>query len=179
MNKTLVASLVGAIFLWLWQFMSWSVLGIHESSMAYTDKQDSIMEALVASGIEDGDYFLPRVPNEASAQEREAYYNENLGKPWATISYRSSMENNMGMNMIRGFVVNAVAVFFLVWILMKIPDMTMGSTVTASIMVGLIGFLTINYIDAVWFETNSIPFLIDAIASWGLVGIWLGWYLNR
>lgn len=179
MNKTLVASLVGGILLWLWQFMSWSFLGVHESNMTYTDKQDSIMAAIAATGLEEGDYFLPRVTNEASAEEREAYYNEHLGQPWALISYRSSLENNMGMNMFRGFIVNVLAVFFLCWVLMKIPDMNMSQTVTASVMVGLIGFLTINYINSIWFETDSIPYLIDAIASWGLVGIWLGWFLNR
>jgi hypothetical protein len=179
MNKTLIASLVGGVLLWIWQFMSWGFLGVHESNMSYTDKQDIVMEALNSSGIEAGDYFLPRVSNEASAEEREAYYKEHEGEPWAILSYRTSMDSNMGLNMFRGFIVNVLAVFLLCWVLVKIPDLSMSNTVTACVMVGLIGYLTINYINAVWFGTNSIPYLIDAVAGWGLVGIWLGWYLNR
>jgi len=45
--------------------------------------------------------------------------------------------------------------------------------------VGLIGYLTIPYLNSIWFETNSIGHLIDAFVSWGLVGIWLGWWLPR
>jgi hypothetical protein len=31
----------------------------------------------------------------------------------------------------------------------------------------------------VWMETDSTGYLVDTIAQWGLVGVWLGWWLNR
>jgi len=179
MNKTLVASLVGGVILFIWQFMSWSILGVHGSEMAYTDKQEEILDVLASSGLEEGDYFLPNAAPGTSSEEYQAYFEEQAGKPWATISYRKEMNSSSYLNMFRGFVVNTLAVFLLVWLLVKIPELNMSTAITSSVMVGLIGYLTINYINSVWFETNSIPYLIDAVAQWGLCGVWLGWFLGR
>lgn len=45
--------------------------------------------------------------------------------------------------------------------------------------IGIIGYLTIPYLYSIWFETNSLGHLVDALVSWGLVGAWLGWWLPR
>ncbi|NND31962.1 MAG: hypothetical protein HKN76_05175, partial [Saprospiraceae bacterium] len=55
----------------------------------------------------------------------------------------------------------------------------MRTSIIASLAVGIIGYLTINYLNSIWYETGSWPELIDTLAQWGLVGVWLGWYLNR
>jgi hypothetical protein len=102
-----------------------------------------------------------------------------MGKPWATVSYHKSMSNNMVMNMVRGFTIDLVAAFLLIWLLLKIPGLNMMTAVQASIGVGLISYLTIPYLNSIWFEGNSMEHLIDAIGQWGLVGLWLGWWLPR
>jgi hypothetical protein len=57
------------------------------------------------------------------------------------------------------------------------PFMTILS---ASIVIGIIGFLNGPYTNHIWFQTRDLmAYLIDAIASWGLAGIWLGWWLRR
>ena len=49
----------------------------------------------------------------------------------------------------------------------------------AALAVGFTGYLTIPYLNSVWFEASSIGSLIDTVAQWGLLGVWLGWWLNR
>ena len=179
MKKTIIASVVGGLILFLWQFASWAALNIHGSGMQYTPKQDKILEALAAEGLEEGSYFLPNVPPSASAEEHSAYQKANLGKPWAQISYHKSLNDNMTMNMIRGLIIDILAAFLLVWILMSNKDNNFKHSIMVSLAVGLIGYLTISYLNSIWFESNSIPHLIDTVVSWGLVGCWLGWYLTR
>jgi hypothetical protein len=179
MKKQLVATLVGGLILFVWQFLSWSLLPIHQSEYGYTPNQDKIMEALNQNLTEEGTYMLPGVPPGSSQEEAQAAMQAGSGKPWASISYHKSMNTAMGMNMIRGFVVDLLAAFLLIWLLMKVPNLTLGVVMQASVAVGLIGYLTIPYLNSIWFENDSIGYLIDTLVQWGLVGVWLGWYLPR
>ncbi len=178
--KTLaIGSLVGGIILFLWQFLSWSLLGIHNPQMAYTPNQDAIIEALGNNLEEAGTYFVPRAPEGATMAEEEAFGKKMTGQPWAIVSYRKSFNANMGMNMVRGLIIDLLAVLLLGWILMKIPNLDFQTPLIVSLAVGLIGYLTISYLNTIWFEGSSFPDLIDAIVSWGAVGAWLGYWLPR
>lgn len=179
MTKQIIAVLVGAVLLFLWQFLSWSLLGVHQSEYGYTPNQDKILEALNANLSADGDYFLPGVPPGTPMDQEQAFMETQAGKPWAKISYHKAFNTNMGMNLFRGFVADLAAVFLLVWLLMKAEKRTLSTVLLSSLSVGIIGYLTIPYLDSIWYETKSIGFLIDSVVQWGLVGVWLGWWLSR
>jgi hypothetical protein len=178
MKQLLIGSLVGAIILFLWQFMSWTTLNIHQSSMQYTANQDAVLECLAAN-LEEGSYFMPNLPPNATEEEYEANMKNVEGKPWAQVSYHKSMEYNMGMSMFRGFAIDFVAVLLLCWLLMKFEHNDFKTTLLSTLAVGVIAFLTTHYLDSIWFESSSIGHLIDTIVQWGLCGAWLGWWMNR
>lgn len=179
MQKVIIGGLVTGLILFFWQFLSYGIADLHGSQMAYTPNQDAILEALTANLPEEGDYFIPRAPMDASPEQQEAEMAKRMGQPWALVSYRSAMSNNMGMNMARGFAVDFLAGMLLCWILLQIRQLDLLTAIKVSLGVGLIGYLTINYLDVVWFEGNSIPNLIDAIVPWAIIGAWTGWYLPR
>jgi hypothetical protein len=179
MKKQLIGTIVGGIILFIWQFLSWSLLPIHQSEMRYTPNQDKIMEALNQNLTEDGGYFLPNVSPESTPEQQQAYMESAAGKPWATITYHKSMNTNMGMNMVRGLAVDLVAAWLLLWLLMKVSNLSMSTAVQASLAVGIMSYLTTSYLNSIWFEGDSIGHLIDAVVSWGLLGAWAGWWLNR
>jgi hypothetical protein len=179
MKKTIIATLVAGLILFFWQFASWGPLFVHGSGMQYTPKQDALLKAMADQGLEEGAYFLPNVPQSATSEERTALQESMPGKPWAQISYHKAHTFSFPMNLLRGLVIDLVAAFFLVWILMSNRDNNFKHSLLASLAVGLIGYLTISYLDSIWFESNSIPYLIDSLVAWGLVGCWLGWFLNR
>jgi hypothetical protein len=178
-KKLIIAALVGGLILFVWQMLSFMVLQLHSSQMQYTDKQDEILAAIEATGIDEGEYFLPNTPATPSEEDRQAFMDKYTGKPWANLTYHKELEMSMGMNMVRGFLIDFLAAFILSWLLLKFADLNMKTSIIACIGVGIIGYLTINYLDAVWYETNSWPDLIDAVVQWGLVGVWFGWYLKR
>lgn len=179
MKKQLIATLVGGLIIFIWQFLSWTMLHIHDTNQRYTENQDVILDALSQNLAEDGTYFMPNVAPGSSREEAQSTMNNYMGKPWAIVSYHSKFEMNMGMNMFRAIITNLLAVFFLTWVLMKIPDLNMMNTVLACLGVGFVGFLTITYLSSIWYTANTIPDLIDTIVQWGLCGVWLGWFLNR
>lgn len=178
MKKMLIGALVGSILLFIWQFLSWSLINIHASQMQHTPNQDTILEVL-NTNLEEGSYFLPNLPKGASSEESAKFMEETNGKPWATITYHKAYSNNMGMSMFRGWAVDFISVWLLCWILLKFTNLNFSNALLSSMAVGLIGYLTINYLNSIWFEGNTLPDLIDAVVSWGIVGAWLGWWLNR
>lgn len=178
MKNLLIGALVGALILFIWQFLSWSLLDLHGGQMDHHPNQDSVLSVLETQ-LDEGTYFMPRLERGASGEENQAYYAEKMGKPWAVVSYYESMEYNMASNMIRGFLTNFLAALILCWLLMKFADLNMKDAVLASVGVGIIGYLTITYLGNVYFPRNTWPDLLDAIVSWALVGAWLGWWLNR
>jgi len=176
MKNRLIAALVAAVILFIWQFLSWAALGLHQAEMQYAPNQDAVMQVL-SENLEPGHYFMPQPAPGASNDEMQAYQSEAAGKPWARVSYYSSMNVNMGMSMIRGFVVDLLSAILLIWILGKMQGLNLQTAVLSSLFVGLIGYLTISYLNSAWFETPSLGYLIDSVVQWGLVGLWLGWFL--
>lgn len=179
MKKQIIAILVGGIILFIWQFLSWAAIPIHKSEYGITPNQDKILEALAQNLTEEGTYFIPGLSHDATEEQRTAFMNERSGKPWATIRYHSAMSSDMGMNMFRGFVVDLLVAFLLIWLLSKIPALDMKTSLQASLVVGFIAYLTIPYLNSIWFEGNTIEHLIDVVGQWGLMGLWLGWWLPR
>ncbi len=179
MKKQLIASLVGGLILFIWQFLSWAAIPIHKSAYGYTPNQDRIMEVLNQNLTEAGTYMLPGMPPGTPHEQAEKEMQGSLGKPWASISYHKSFNPNMGFNMFRGFSVDLVAAFLLTWLLLNFKTLNFRTAVQASICVGIISYLTIPYLNSIWFEGTTIEHLIDAICQWGIVGAWLGWWLPR
>jgi hypothetical protein len=178
MKKTIVGTLVAAIILFMWQFLSWSILNIHGVENTYTPNQDKIINFL-EQNLEEGSYFLPTMPPDTSPEEKAEMMKSVEGKPWATVVYHDAYHDTMGMNMFRGFVANLLIAFLLCWILMRMKDLTLASGLLTSLFIGFIGYMIITYIHTIWFETYSLGYLIDTIVQFGLVGLWLGWWLSR
>lgn len=176
MSKTIIGTIVGGLILFIWQFISWGPGDIHGSQMQYTPAQDAVLKCLAENNVAEGAYFLPRA---SDTKENHEYMQQHLGKPWATLQYHHKLSDSFAMNLIRGFVINILAVFLLIWIIGDNPNLSFIRVFLSSLFIGVIGYLTIPYLDSVWFESNSIPNLIDAIVPWSLVGAFLGWLLTR
>lgn len=178
MKKMIIGALVGGLILFIWQFLSWSLINIHAPNNKYTEHQDEIM-SMLSEKLEEGSYFLPTVAEGTSQEDYQEAMKDFSGKPWAQINYHDSFGNNMAMNMIRGYAIDFLSVLLLCWILLKFANLTFSNSVLTSLSVGIIGYFTVNYLNSIWYEQNTIPDLIDAIVNWGLVGAWLGWWLRR
>lgn len=178
-KKWILGSLVGGLIVFLWQFLSWTALNLHSPNQKYTDKQNEILQCISQNITEDGTYLLPNLPPNASSDEQQAFMESVIGKPWGMVSYRKSNEMSMGMNMFRGFTADVLAVFLLCWLFSFIPSIETKKAMMICTVIGLVGYLTTEYSIDIWFKTNSIPDLIDAIVPWSLCGAWLGYWLKK
>lgn len=178
-KKQIIATLVGALVLFIWQFLSWAAIPIHKEVYGYTANQEMIMNVLTQSNLDEGTYMLPTVPPGTSHDVAQQEATKNIGKPWASVTYHKSFDMSMGMNMFRGFVVDLLSVFLIVWLLGRMGINNRQTARLFCMIIGFIGYLTIPYLNSIWFGGNTLAHLADAIIPWAIVGSWLGWYLNK
>lgn len=180
MKKHLIASVVGALIIFFWQFLSNAALDLHRPGQQYSSKQDSILQYL-STTLEPGKYMLPRPKPGATMEEQQKFMSECNGKPWAVVDLHASFDQDvMPMNMLRGFLVNIVIVWLLVWLLTLKGNLTFIQTFLSSVAVGLIGFLNIYYTNHIWYPTPELWInLLDSTVEWAATGLWLGWYLRN
>jgi len=180
MKKSLIGAIVGGIILFIWQALSNTVLNLHYDSHRYTPAQDSILHYLNAQLKEDGRYFMPTLPRGASMDDYEKLARTSEGKPWAIIDYHTLLKTDMPMQMLRTLLTDIIIVWLLCWILLKIPNRNVINIFFASLFTGLIVFLNSFYTQYIWYRSAGLnTYLIDALASWGLCGIWLGIWLRK
>lgn len=182
MKKTVIGAIVGGIILFVWQFLTWGALNLHQKQQQYTPKQDSILAYLGTQFNEDGAYFMPTFPPGTSNKEMETKMKAMEGKPWAQVVYHKKMEgmDKMFMNMSRSLVVDIFVVWLLCWLLVKIPSPSFGTIFAGTLGTGLIIFLNMPYTLHIWYGSfDLMAFFQDALISWGLTGLWLGWWLRR
>jgi hypothetical protein len=181
MMKTLIGALVGGTLIFMWQFLSWGPGEFHYAAQQHTPKQDTILQ-LLEQHLEgkEGGYMIPRSPKGVSQEEMEKQMENANGKPWAMVSYHKAMDTSMGMNMARGLAVNILVAWLVIWVLGKYSSNNFSTTLLTCLIVGIIIFLNEPYTTFIWFKNYDIrASLLDAVASWGLCGLWLGWWLNR
>ncbi len=178
MKKTIIGVIVGALILFIWQFISWAAVNLHSNTQQYTPKQTEILKYL-GDNLEEGFYYLPGSAPGTSSEEMQKQYEESNGKPWAQIYYHKALDTGMGMNLLRGMVVDILAVLLLVFLLQKMGNPSFQTIVLSSLSVGLIGYLSVTYVNSIWFQTKTLVDLLDAVVSWGAIGLWLGFWLRR
>ena len=182
MKKWLIGSLVGAILLFAWQFISWAAAGLHDGEYKYTPQQDQIMNALSSNIKEDGQYMIPRTPIGASQEDHEKFMKDMVGKPTAVVAYKTAYEYNMVSSIVRGFLVDLVLVLLLIYVLGKRTDLSLGSVYMATLAIGFIAWLWYPYTEHNWFQTPMAIItgaLMDWIIAYSILGLWLGFWLRR
>jgi hypothetical protein len=178
--KIFIGALVGGIIIFVSQFLSWGVLDFHRSAQQYTPKQDSILAYLNTQFDSSAGYLLPTVPKGSSSADMQSLNDKSMGKPWAQVYYHQSLNTNMSVNMAKNLVINILMVLFFCWIISGNTANSFGKTFIAALLTGLIIFLHSSYTEHIWYETFDLgAHLFDYLFSWGVTGIWLGWWLNR
>jgi hypothetical protein len=180
MKKLIIGSLVGGIILFFWQFLSWTVLHLHDSAHQYTPNQDAILQTLNTQLGKDGGYMVPALPADATREQHEAAMESGKGKPWAVITYHQAMNMNMGMNMARGLIIDILIIAFFCSIISRMNALNFTAILISALFTGMIVFLNVPYTYHIWFQTyDLLAYFIDMLAGWGLCGVWLGWWYGR
>lgn len=179
MKRRLIATIVAALILFIWQFLSQAALDLHKAEHLYTPKQDTILSVLASAGLKTGKYAIPLADPALGAELQMKAAADNVGKPSAIINYTTSSTNNMGMNMLRGILANILIMYLFITLLSKTNVTGFKNIFAVSLTIGLIGFFNHAYTNYIWYHgTDIFMDWLDAVMGWGFVGVWLGKYLK-
>ena len=171
MKRKLLFSLIGAIVIFTWQFLSYAMPNFHKSASAYTPAQDSILNVIAKLGIKEGMYFLGQPDPALSRAEQQAAMEKMDGKPWAILNYHETNAMSMAMNMSRGFLVCFVIAFLLFWLILQQKNPTLINRMLLALAVGLIGFFFEPYTNFIWYKAPDIfAHFADAVVPWLILG---------
>ena len=145
MKKAIIASVVGGLIIFIWQFLSFGLINFHKPAQQYTENQDAILSFLNTQNLPEGGYMLLGMPDGATMEQHEAAMKASNGKPWAYVQYHKSMDTNMGMNMIRGLLINMLLVYLFCWLVSKMNAPSSRQIFTCALVTGLIVFLNSAY----------------------------------
>jgi hypothetical protein len=171
MKRKLLFSLIGAIVIFAWQFISYAMPNFHKSASAYTPVQDSILQTCEKLGLAEGMYFLGQPDPSLSQAQQQAAMEKLDGRPWAVLNFHEKNTMSMAMNMTRGFLVCFVVSFLLFWLFLQQKDPTLTNRLYLSLAVGIIGFFFVPYTNFIWYKAPDIfAHFADAIVPWLILG---------
>jgi hypothetical protein len=171
MKRKLLFSVVGAVIIFAWQFLSNAMPNFHKSAASYTPAQDSILKVLEGLGVKEGMYFLRQADPSLSFAEQNAYMEKTQGMSWGVINYHETNTMSMAMNMTRGFLVCLVISFLLFWIFLQQKTPTLMNRILLSLAIGIIGFFFVPYTNFIWYKAPDIfAYFADGIVPWIILG---------
>jgi hypothetical protein len=181
MKRYLVGAFVGAILVFGWQSVAHLFMHHHDSAYMKAGDEQNLLTNFSTNLKTEGQYFLPYMDPNASEADKKKFMDERVGKPWAMIVYHPSMNNDMGMNVLRSFCTAFLCVLIFIWLVGRNPG-SYATVLFKSLGYGFFAFMFVWYNQNIWMETPWSVLhgeLIDHLVSWGLAGLWLGWWLNR
>lgn len=183
--KTLaIASLTGAVILFVYLALVHTILPVHESDFKYTPAQDSILKVLNNSGLEEGFYFVPYYPPGSSHEVQEKAMENMTGKPAAIINYYAEIGGFDPVTFVMSFIYNLLSVLILCIALAAASGKltSFGQRLWFVMLFALFVIFSQIMMQYTWV---GIPMhytrglIIDQLGGFLLVGIWLAWYYGR
>ncbi|MCF8373936.1 MAG: hypothetical protein K9H64_20095 [Bacteroidales bacterium] len=171
MKKYIFFSLIGAVILFAWQFLSFAMPNFHKASSQFTVHQDEILQKFDELGLDEGMYVLGQPDPGLSQDQQSEIMDSYADKPWAVINYQKNMDMDMAIPMIRGLLVCFVIAWLLFWMFNQQKDPKLISRIYLSIAVGLIGFFFVPYSNFIWYkEPDIFAYFFDGIVPWAILG---------
>lgn len=184
MKRLAIASLVGALILFIYLALAHAFLPVHDNDFRYTPAQDNISQVLSASNLEEGFYMVPTSPPGTSMKEKMKYMESVADRPGALINYYPMMGGEGASVLIMSFIYNLIAVIIVCIALAAASD-KLPTFLQRLWFVMLFAFFVI--FSELMLEYNWLRFpmhflrgeIIDQIVGYLLVGIWLSWYYGK
>ena len=162
--KIAIATVVAGIIMFVWGFLSWTVLPWHKVDVHQFQDESLVMQTLTAQGPESGIYWVPGNEEDYTPETPGAFVNL-LNEGYGT---------GMGQMMIGGLVCNLIFAFLTIMLLAKTSGMSYGGKVGFITMVGFLVALgsALPYWNWFGFPAGySLVQIADVTIMWLLAGL--------
>lgn len=180
--KVLIAAVVGAIAVFAWGFVSWTLLPWHYSaSMAKMPQEEAVVAALSSQPLEEGAYMFPGWPHDdgqtMTDEEMNAYMAKAEAGPFGFIFYQPGGKDlEDSMTFVWGFVSYLITALIAA-IMLKAAARSLPGYLGRAFFVALLGvFAPIVTYGAMWIWMNypteyTLVHSLDVFVGWALAGL--------
>lgn len=186
MNRVIVAGLLGGVVLFVWQFISWTILPWHNMTIHSIAEGDEIVEILRAQELQSGVYHFPGMPEGDNSEAAMNAWAERY-KQGPNINFMAysavGQDHEDPMQFIWGLIFNILAASLAAWMLMGALGST-GSFMKRTLLVTALGVfvvLTTTLPNWNWWAfpgDYSVVMAIDYIVNWFLAGLVIAWRIK-
>ena len=160
MKRTVLAILAAAVALFVWGFISWTLLPWHNGQMKRFTDEKAVAAVIKANSPEPGLYLLPGCPPDKSASAREAQMKAMGEGPYLYGVARSgSKDVAMGPYMATNLLSNIVIATLLALLMSRMPCAGWSCRVKLGAVIGLLAGFVADVPTAIWFEFPILPTL--------------------
>jgi hypothetical protein len=183
MSKIITAGLIGGIILWVWGFIAWVVLPLHQTTLRPIPQEAEVVNSLRGSLPEAGAYQFPAMPGEDEGVTQEArdaamdeYMQRYRSGPLGVIFYDPvGRDPFMLSQMIIGLIIFIIAAGIVAWFLSRSTAAAEGF-ISRVVYCGMIGVLIAIGTHLSSWNWMGLPGdwttaqMIDSVVGWLLAG---------
>ena len=185
MNRLIIPSLIAAVVVFIWMFISWAVIGWHNIDIKNLPNGDALIEQMKESINEPGIYIYPGHPEGGDDADMEEWTNKYKAGPLVNFMvYNPAGAEPMNpMQFIKSFIIIFIAAFLAGVLLM----MTLAQTpsfwrrVAFVTLLGLFAGFIGPFIEWNWWSFHlgyTIVAVVDLCVTWFLAGLVLAWRIK-
>ena len=175
MAKALLGAALGAVAMFVWGFVSWTVLQFH--TVNSFDNSTTVAESMRSSGAESGVYFIPAMPGTTDQESAEfkKFKEQHERGPVAFVVYSAEGKKAMDpLSMAKGFAVMFASTLVVVFLLMNAKIANYLGRVLFVVSFGLFAAVFSEGSNWAWFHFPmqwTIQMALDHLIAWGLAGV--------
>jgi len=133
MKKVIIGGVLGAVIMFIWSFIAWTVVPLHNSTMRNVANEDSLLAVMRTSMNAKTVYIFPGMPpvSDMTAQQKEetmkAWEQKYMKGPTGMIFYDPNGSNPMmPVQMVIGFIICFLSAALAGWLLARSTAITSG-----------------------------------------------------
>lgn len=176
-KKLVLSSLLAAIVLMVWGFISWALLSDRLGIVRELPNEEAVRTALADNVPDSGVYFFPMTGFQGSEEEQSAWQERHTRGPIGLLYYRSQGVTPSGLVMLWGFLHFWISAMIAGLIVLIASRPGYGQRVEIVFFVGFFAAFSIYVSDSVWWYVPwsfTIYAVVVTAIGWTLAGLVLG-----
>jgi len=183
-KKVIIATIVGALILFVWNAVSWMVLPFHGNALMTVPEQALVPGTLQQNMPEDGVYHYPGLPETNTPEVRNAIQEKLKTGPRITLMvYKHGGTSIFSPGaFLTSLLFNLVTVLLLLLIITRIQNRDAKNIIFMTVTIGILISFARDFPQMVWYLFPlrfTIIEVFDTIFSFFLLGLFLGYYLLK
>ena len=182
MIRILLATIVGAVVLYIWNMAAWMFLPVHEGTIHNLTDEQAIKQELVKQNLKPGYYVVPGMPEKQTEEAFAACMKAHREGPVVSIIYANGAEMMSPQVMAGGFGIDVAACLIAALLLSgatccKYYLQRVGFVMGMGLFAFLVSYLAL--LNWMYYPLDyTLGMFTDMVIGWTLAGLVMGLFIK-